>query len=92
MISYEKMVNRLKENGHNQYTLKRDGKLGSATISKIFADDGKSGQSIDIRVVDKICKLLNCQPGDLLECIEDKEGYSDTSERHYRRKENTSNE
>lgn len=84
MISYEKLVKKLKENNISQYKLKQDKILGSATITKIFKNDGINGESIDIRVVDKMCKLLNCQPGDILECVEDIEGYSDTSERKYR--------
>jgi len=61
--------------------LKQDRILGSATITKIFKNDGLNGESIDMKVLDKMCKLLNCQPGDILECVEDLEGYSDTSER-----------
>ena len=81
MISYEKLVRRLKENGFSQYKLKQDRILGSATITKIFKNDGLNGESIDMKVLDKMCKLLNCQPGDILECVEDLEGYSYTSER-----------
>ena len=84
MISYEKLVKKLKENNISQYKLKQDKILGSATITKIFKNDGLNGESIDIRVVDKLCKLLNCQPGDILECVDDIAGYSDTSERKYR--------
>lgn len=84
MISYEKLVKKLKENNISQYKLKQDKILGSATITKIFKNDGLNGESIDIRVVDKLCKLLNCQPGDILECVDDITGYSDTSERKYR--------
>lgn len=84
MISYEKLVNKLKENNITQYKLKQDKILGSATITKIYKNNGINGESIDIKVVDKMCKLLKCQPGDILECVDDIEGYSDTSERHYR--------
>ncbi len=84
MISYEKLVKKLKENNITQYKLKQEKILGSATITKIFKNDGLNGESIDIKVVDKMCKLLKCQPGDILECVDDIEGYSDTSERRYR--------
>ncbi len=86
MISYEKLVNKLKENNFSQYKLKQEKILGSATITKIFKNNGINGESIDIKIVDKMCKLLDCQPGDILEKIEDIEGYSDTSERKYRGK------
>ena len=84
MISYIKLVKKLRENNISQYKLKQEKILGSATITKIFRNDGLNGESIDIKVVDKMCKLLNCQPGDISECVEDIEGYSDTSERKYR--------
>lgn len=84
MISYEKLVKKLKENNISQYKLKQEKILGSATISKIFKNNGRNGESIDMKVVDKLCKLLDCQPGDILERVEDIEGYSDTSERRYR--------
>ena len=86
MISYEKLVNKLKENNFSQYKLKQEKILGSATITKIFKNNGINGESSDIKIVDKMCKLLDCQPGDILEKIEDIEGYSDTSERKYRGK------
>ena len=84
MISYERLVKRLRENNISQYKLKQEKILGSATITKIFKNDGLNGQSIDIKVVDKLCKLLDCQPGYILERVEDIDGYSDTSERKYR--------
>ena len=87
MISYEKLVKKLTDNNYTQYKLKQEKVLGSATITKIFKNKGLNRESIDIKVVDKLCKLLNCQPGDILECVEDIEGYSDKSERHYKPKE-----
>ncbi|WP_143321653.1 helix-turn-helix transcriptional regulator [Clostridium sp. HBUAS56010] len=84
MISYEKLIRLLNERNISQYKLRQDRILGSATITKLFKNNGINGESIDIKVVDKMCKLLNCQPGDILECIDDIEGYSDTSERRYR--------
>ena len=35
MISYEKLVKKLRENNISQYRLKQDKVLGSATITKI---------------------------------------------------------
>lgn len=84
MISYEKLIKLLKANDISQYKLRQEKILGSATITKIFKNNGINGESIDIKVVDKMCKLLNCQPGDILECVNDIEGYSDKSERRYR--------
>ena len=48
--------------GITSYTLKRDNIIGQATFKKI-----KEGGDIDTRTIAKLCKLLNCQPGDILE-------------------------
>lgn len=92
MISYEKLVKKLRENNISQYKLKQEKIIGSATITKIFKNNGLNGESIDIKVVDKLCKLLNCQPGDVLERVADIDGYSDTSDRKFRGNEKESND
>ena len=57
----------LKNNGYNQ-TILRDEKIFSqATITKLRNGDITSTP----KVLDKICKLLHCQPGDLLEYVEE---------------------
>lgn len=40
--------------------------IGQATFKKI-----KEGGDIDTRTIDKLCSLLECQPGDILEHVED---------------------
>ena len=92
MISYEKLVKKLRENNISQYKLKQEKIIGSATITKIFKNNGLNGESIDIKVVDKLCKLLDCQPGDILECVNDIDGYSDTSDRKFRGNEKELND
>lgn len=92
MISYEKLVKKLRENNISQYKLKQEKIIGSATITKIFKNNGLNGESIDIKVVDKLCKLLDCQPGDVLERVADIDGYSDTSDRKFRGNEKDLND
>lgn len=69
MISYRKLIEKLKKENISQYRLKKDEILGCATISKIYKNNGMSGESINIKTIDKLCKLLKCQPKDILEYI-----------------------
>lgn len=65
-IIYNKLLKKMEEQGITSYTLKKDNIIGQATFKKI-----KEGGDIDTRTISKLCKLLNCQPGDILEYIED---------------------
>ncbi len=67
-IKYDKLLKLLNEAGINSYVIKRDKIIGQSTFQKI-----KNGGDIDTRTIDKFCKLLNCQPGDILEYVDDEE-------------------
>lgn len=60
-IIYTKLIQRMKDAGVTSYTLKRDKVIGQATYKKIL-----DGGDIDTRTIAKLCKLLSCQPGDIL--------------------------
>ena len=61
-IKYDKLINLMKEAGITSYTVKKDKIIGQATYKKIL-----EGGDIDTRTIAKLCELLNCQPGDILE-------------------------
>ena len=65
-IKYDNLIKRMQEAGINSYTLKKDNIIGQATYKKIL-----EGGDIDTRTIAKLCKLLNCQPGDILEYEEE---------------------
>lgn len=67
-IKYDKLIALMREKGITSYTLKRDNIIGQATYKKIM-----EGGDIDTRTLAKLCKLLDCQPGDILEYAPDKE-------------------
>lgn len=52
----------LKAKGYNTNKLRQDKLLSESTIQKLRTDTGVSWGNIET-----ICKLLECQPGDLLE-------------------------
>lgn len=63
-IKYDKLIALMRERGITSYTLKRDNIIGQATYKKIM-----EGGDIDTRTIAKLCKLLECQPGDILEYV-----------------------
>lgn len=61
-IKYDKLIAKMQLAGVNSYTLRRDKIIGQATYKKIL-----EGGDIDTRTIAKLCQLLKCQPGDILE-------------------------
>ena len=66
-IKYDKLIKLMKGNGITSYTLKKDKIIGQATYKKIM-----EGGDIDTRTIAKMCELLKCQPGDILEYTPEK--------------------
>lgn len=60
------ILNALKAKGYSTYFLKTKKILGEATIQKI-----RKKELVSWKNMSTICKLLDCQPGDLLEYIKD---------------------
>ena len=65
------VLSALKEAGYTTYRIRKERLLGEATLQKI-----RSGKKISWENVETLCKLLNCQPGDIMEYVEE----SDTDE------------
>ena len=65
-IKYDKLFALLKEKGINTTIIRRDKIIGQGTLTAI--KNGTGG--LDARTIEKLCKLLNCQPGDILEYVE----------------------
>lgn len=66
-IAYKiNVLEKLKDSGYSTYKLRKEKIMGEATIQKLRNNEPVSWENISI-----ICKLLNCQPGDILEYVED---------------------
>ena len=52
----------MKEKGITSYKIRQDKIIGQSTYHNI-----KEGKDIDTRTIAKLCELLECQPGDILE-------------------------
>lgn len=65
-IRYKKdVLQSLKDMGYSTYRLRKDRILGEATIQKI-----RNGELVSWENISTICRLLQCQPGDIVEYIE----------------------
>ena len=63
MIAYDKLLKLLQEKGYTSYRIKKENIIGQATFTKLKRGEG----GLDHRSIDKLCAVLNCQPGDLME-------------------------
>lgn len=68
-IIYEKMFRLLKKNGWTTYRIRKEKLIGQGTLTAL--KNGTGG--LDSKTISKLCKTLNCQPGDLMEYVPDEE-------------------
>ena len=54
----------LKEKGYNTNRLRKEKLLGESTIQQL-----RKGELVSWSNIDRICTMLGCQPGDLVEHI-----------------------
>lgn len=62
------IIEALKASGYSTYRIRKENILGQATVQKL-----KNGGLPSWAELNKVCKLLNCQPGDLMEYVPDEE-------------------
>jgi len=65
-IKYDKLFVLLKEKGYTTYKIRQTKLLGQGTLTAL--KNGTGG--LDGRSLDKLCKALDCQPGDIMEYTE----------------------
>ena len=68
MLSYEPLWKTMKEKNISTYTLIFKHEIPSKTIYNI-----KHNKSITMYTLERICKILNCTPNDVVEFINDEE-------------------
>ena len=66
-IKYDKLLVRLRDNGYNTTKIRRENIIGQGTLTAI--KNGTGG--LDSKTLARLCSLLKCQPGDLMEYVED---------------------
>ena len=68
-ISYSKLFEMLENRGISTYYLRQNKIMGQQTYYNLKNGKGNLGTE----TLEKLCKLLDCQPGDLMEYIPDGE-------------------
>jgi len=64
VISYEPLWQTMEERGISQYKLIKSG------IDNKTLDSLKKGKNITVLTMEKLCRILNCTPNDIVEFIE----------------------
>lgn len=65
MIKYKiDIMKALKQKGYTSYKLRQEKIFGEATLTKF-----RKQESMNFDNLDKLCYLLNCQPGDIIEHV-----------------------
>jgi len=64
-IKYDKLLALLKEKGYTTYRIRQEKLIGQATWQKLQTGEG----DIDTRTIKKLCRVLDCQPGDIMEYV-----------------------
>ena len=60
------VLNVLKEKGYNTNKIRTEGLLSQSTLQKFRNQQGVSWENLET-----LCRLLECQPGDLIEFVDD---------------------
>ncbi len=64
-IKYDKLLALLKEKGYTTYKIRKDNLISQSAWQKIRTGSG----DIDTRTISRLCSVLNCQPGDIMEYV-----------------------
>lgn len=67
MIKYDKFFELMKANGYTATIVKEKNLIPQGTYYKIKNNTG----TITVETIDKICRLLKCQPADIMEYVPD---------------------
>lgn len=65
MITYEKLWERMKELNISQYRLHVEG-ISNSTLTRL-----RRNESVNMETIDKLCSILQCNVGDIMEYKEE---------------------
>ncbi len=68
-ICYKKLFDLLEKNNWTTYRIRKEKLIGQGTLTAL--KNGTGG--LDSKTISKLCCVLNCQPGDIMEYIPDTE-------------------
>ena len=67
MIAYKNVLAKLKEAGYTSYIIRQNNLIPQKTLTAI-----RNNEPINTKTINTLCKLLRCQPGEILEYTEER--------------------
>lgn len=69
MLIYKiNVIDALKESGYNSGKILRENILGQSAMQKL-----RKGEMVGIKTIDKLCELLDMQPGNIIRYVSEEE-------------------
>lgn len=65
-LVYDKLFVLMKERGLSTYRIRKENIISQSALTSL-----KNSKGVTTDTIEKLCKALNCQPGDILEYIPD---------------------
>ena len=63
------IMDKLKEKGYSTYRIRKEKLISEASMTALRS--GKGG--LEHKTIERLCRVLDCQPGDLMEYVKDEE-------------------
>lgn len=67
-IEYSKLFSIMKEKGLTTYRIRKENIISQSALQSL-----KEGKSVTTETIEKLCRALDCQPGDIMEYVPEKE-------------------
>lgn len=65
-IKYDKLFLLMKEKGLTTYKIRKENIISQGALTSL-----RAGKSVTMDTIEKLCKVLECQPGDIIEYVPD---------------------
>lgn len=67
VIVYDRLFDLLKAEGYTSYRIRKEALIGQGTLTAL--KNGTGG--LDAKTINRLCKVLDVQPGDIMEYVPD---------------------
>ena len=67
-IRYDKLFALMKSKGLTTYRVRKENIISQSTLQKL-----REGKAVSTESISNLCKALGCQPGDIMEYVEDEQ-------------------
>lgn len=67
-MNYSKLFALMQAKGLTTYKIRKENIISQSTLQKL-----REGKSVTTEAIASLCKVLDCQPGDIMEYVEESE-------------------